>query len=293
MKPMLAGKCSDITKLKYPVLVSVKLDGVRCLVIGGKLMSRTLKPIPNEAVQIVFRGLPEGTDGELILGDPTAPDAYRKTVSAVMGDGNNIMGLRYHVFDNFRIAGGFEDRLIYVRKSIKTFPGAVYVEHVGCFGPEAVNGFEETAIKEGHEGVMIRSFDGPYKQGRSTEKEGFLLKLKRFSDGEAEVIGVEELMHNENSAETNALGRTERSSCKEGLVPAGVLGTLLVRGKGGTYDGVEFGIGTGFDAADRASLWKDRKKIIGKIVKFKYFPLGSKDRPRFPVFLGWRSPLDI
>lgn len=47
MKPMLAGKCEGLESLKYPVLVSVKLDGVRALVIGGKVMSRSLKPIPN------------------------------------------------------------------------------------------------------------------------------------------------------------------------------------------------------------------------------------------------------
>ena len=84
MKPMLASKCTDVTKLKFPVLASLKLDGVRCLVIGGRLMSRTLKEIPNHFVQDMFAGMRNGCDGELILGDPTAPDAYRKTVSAVM-----------------------------------------------------------------------------------------------------------------------------------------------------------------------------------------------------------------
>jgi ATP-dependent DNA ligase len=44
-KPMLAGKLEGDPKL--PCMVSNKLDGVRAIVIGGVLMSRTLKPIPN------------------------------------------------------------------------------------------------------------------------------------------------------------------------------------------------------------------------------------------------------
>jgi hypothetical protein len=31
IEPMLAGKCTDVAKLSFPVLVSVKLDGVRAL----------------------------------------------------------------------------------------------------------------------------------------------------------------------------------------------------------------------------------------------------------------------
>ena len=51
MKPMLAALCEDVTKLRYPVIASPKLDGIRALVIDGQLVSRTLKPIPNRYVQ--------------------------------------------------------------------------------------------------------------------------------------------------------------------------------------------------------------------------------------------------
>jgi hypothetical protein len=77
---------------------------------------------------------------------------------------------------------------------------------------------------------MLRDPNGPYKFGRSTRKEGYLLKLKRFCDSEAEVIGVVELMHNGNEAKTNALGRTERSTRKAGKTGMGVLGALACAG---------------------------------------------------------------
>jgi DNA ligase-1 len=290
---MLAGKCTDVTKLKFPVLASLKLDGVRCLVIGGKLMSRTLKLIPNNKVQELLAGLPEGLDGELILGDPTASDAYRKTVSAVMGDGNDITGLRYWVFDNFEIKGGFSDRLSFVRNYSYKNTAVKPLPHVHCDCVEDLNAFEEKAVDGGHEGAMVRSLDGPYKQGRSTEKEGFLLKIKRFEDAEARIIGFEERTHNGNEAKKNAVGRTERSTSMEGLTGRGDLGALIVRGINGTYKGVEFKIGTGYDDKERLDIWAKRGMMMGMIIKYQYFPLGSKDKPRFPTWLGTRDASDI
>jgi DNA ligase-1 len=54
---------------------------------------------------------------------------------------------------------------------------------------------------------------------------------------------------------------------------------------------VTFEIGSGFSAADRIRLWKD--KPIGRIVKYKSQPVGVKDKPRFPVFLGFRDEKDL
>jgi DNA ligase-1 len=61
MRPMLA--CKDATGLKFPLLASAKIDGVRALVKDGKVLSRSLKPIPNRHVQEMFGSL-EGADGE-------------------------------------------------------------------------------------------------------------------------------------------------------------------------------------------------------------------------------------
>src|ERR1019366_2010177 len=85
-KPMLASHCKDESKLKFPVLVSDKLDGVRATVQGGQLLSRSLKPIRNKNVQKLFKGLPEGLDGELIFGDPLSLTRYRATRPIVMCD---------------------------------------------------------------------------------------------------------------------------------------------------------------------------------------------------------------
>ena len=50
MKPMLSHTITDTSDVKYPVLVSQKLDGIRCLIIDGVAVSRNLKPIRNNRV---------------------------------------------------------------------------------------------------------------------------------------------------------------------------------------------------------------------------------------------------
>jgi DNA ligase-1 len=104
-KPMLAlSKLPDFKSLRFPILVSPKLDGVRASMQGGVLLSRSLKPIPNKFVQELFANLPEGTDGELIQGNP-ADDPYRRTISVVMSDEKPCDGIKLYVFDQLRDVG--------------------------------------------------------------------------------------------------------------------------------------------------------------------------------------------
>ena len=297
MQVMLAGKVSDVNKLRYPVLASLKLDGVRAFVSGGVVYSRNYKPIPNVYVQNRFKNLPEGTDGELILGNPTDPAAYRKTVSAVMGaanpDGANVV---LHVVDSIPEAGndpGFGIRYKNYRLTLAgTWAGVSVVEQTPIYNAEALLALEASALADGHEGLMVRDPNGRYKHGRSSEKEGILLKLKRFLDSEAVVIDTVPLMHNANEAKKDELGHTKRSTAKSGLVELPTLGKFEVRD---CTSGVEFecGTGEGLTKEMRAELWANRASLVGKIIKYKYFPTGGKEKPRFPIWLGWRDPIDM
>lgn len=55
---------------------------------------------------------------------------------------------------------------------------------------------------------------------------------------------------------------------------------------------VEFEIGTGFDDAQRAYIWKHQNEYRGAQVKFKYQHLTPDQKPLFPVFLGMRDARD-
>jgi DNA ligase-1 len=295
-KPLLAATCDDVEAIQYPVLVSRKLDGIRCTVQNGKLYSRSLKLLPNQFVQDLYSGLPNGLDGEILLGDPCAEDAYRSTTSLVMSDSKPLdffpgKKIRYYVFDCHNTVD-FQTRLNDATRAIQGHPSVQIVQHVTVRSAEELLELEAAWLAEGNEGVMVRSIDGRYKEGRSTVKEGILQKVKRFKDGEALVLSSFEEMENTNEAKTNALGRTERSTAKAGKVGKGTLGGFEVQGIT-AYEGVVFDIGCGFTKQQREDLWADRKNLVGKVVVFKYFPLGSDTRPRFPVWKGFRDRRDM
>ena len=279
-KPMLAGEVS-LERLLFPVFASIKLDGVRAIVRAGVVYSRNNKPIPNQYVQAKFKDL-EHYDGELILGDPADKLCYNKTVSAVMSqsapEGANVV---FHAFDH--LASMFAPyNLRYARLDESLGVEILAQHHVSSL--EHLLQLEETVLANGHEGLIVRRIDAPYKMGRSTTREGYLLKLKRFKDAEFKVVGFEERMHNSNEATVNELGRTSRSSHQANMLPRGDLGALICK-----YGDTTFNVGTGFDDAQRKFLWLTRDELIGKIAKVKYFAVGMKDLPRHPVFLGFRE----
>ena len=276
-----------------PLYASTKLDGVRCIVFDGKAYSRSMKLIPNAYIQHALstnKGL-DGLDGELIVGDPTDPLCYNTTVSAVMRKSGEP-DFKFYVFDNLSdraLTRHFSDRYDKLRAAqLPRF--VVPIKQVGCTSWAAVLKAEEEALEAGYEGLILRSPNGPYKQGRSTLKEGIAIKLKRFLDSEAEVIAITELQHNLNAREVNEVGRTKRSTHQAGKSGGDTMGSIYVRD---LTSGVEFEIGTGFTAEDRQEWWNYRTRRLGLIVKYKYFPVGVKDKPRHPVYLGVRDERDM
>ena len=290
MKPMLSATVENLETLIFPLIASPKLDGIRCLKYKGQLISRNLKLIPNAHTQKVLEFLPEGVDGELIVGKPNDEHVFRTTTSGIMSrDGTpDVVFYAFDIIQDTHFQFRFNS--LKSRVTEHNTPRFKLVQHQTIRSIEDLLEYETEILERGYEGVMLRSPLGLYKFGRSTLREAGLIKLKRFMDSEAIIIGFEEQMHNANEATKDELGRTKRSSHKANMHGKDTLGALNVRD---LKTGVEFDIGTGFDDALRASLWKERLDLSGEIVKYKYFPTGSKDKPRFPVFLGFRDPIDL
>lgn len=292
LKPMLAVEAQDI---KFPVFASFKIDGIRVLCKDKQSLSRSLKQIPNKHFEMMMaHPWLHGLDGEVVVGEPNHENVMQKTTSGLMSvDGSP--NFTYYVFDVWTKPDmPYEERYKFLQsgfgssKHLPGFPFVQLLEQKLIHNPEELKVFETEALKHGYEGIMVRAPDSPYKFGRSTAKQGYLLKVKRFVDGEAVVVGVIEKMHNANELQVDELGYAKRSSCKDGLVPSGVLGALecidIISGK-------YFCIGTGFNDEDRGNLWESPP--LGSIVKYKHFPNGVKNAPRFPVFLGFRDVKDM
>ena len=295
LRPMLAcATPKDLSQIKFPCYASLKLDGIRALICNGKVVSRTLKPIRNAHVQSILNNQNlNGLDGELIVGDPTSKSCFRDTSSGVMSE-DGKPDVAYYVFDHWYLPGQFSSRLKQAQALIETHASRDHVflhPHVLVQSLEQLLEMEEDALALGYEGLITRSPYAEYKYGRSTLKEQGSLKVKRTLDAEAIIVGYQELLHNGNEATTDNLGLTERSSHKENKVGLNMLGAFVCQNL--PDQNVEFSIGTGFTAAERQQYWDVKDQLIGKLVKYKYFPVGVKDKPRHPVFLGFRDPDDL
>jgi DNA ligase-1 len=287
MKPMLAAK-ADLSKIHYHTFCSPKIDGIRVIVKDCQVLSRTLKPIPNLYIQQEL-GIHdnEGLDGEITIGKPNEENIMQKTTSGVMSI-KGTPNFTYSVFDLWNFPDlPYMERYKLLKDRIGGDERVILVPQTRVRNRDELEIYERVCLEEGYEGIMIRGIYSPYKYGRSTMKEGYLLKFKRFADDEAIIIGLEEQMHNENEAKVDALGYTKRSTHKDNKSPMNILGALRVKD---IKSGIEFNIGTGFTLEQRVEFWDIGESLLGKTVKYKHFAVtGVKEAPRFPVFLGFRE----
>lgn len=293
-RPLLAATLEDVAALKFPVLATPKLDGIRVLKVAGKAVTRKFKPVPNRHIrELLEKHLPDGVDGEVMT-----PGTFNDIQSKVMSfDGEPEF--TFYAFDYVKdsLIKPYKDRMLDMVNDLESaVRDSTLPFSINLLTPVLVRTMEELlelesqCLEHGFEGVMIRQPDSKYKCGRSTPKEQILMKLKRFLDAEAKVIDFEEKMQNDNVQERDEFGLAKRSSKKDGLIPANTLGALVVED---LKTGVRFGIGSGFDDELKKEIWLNRRQYKNKIVKYKYQSVGVKNAPRFPVFLGFRSKLDI
>lgn len=295
-KPLLASPAEEY---RFPLLASIKIDGIRCCVKpGAGAVSRRILPIPNDYIRTMLT-IPElhYHDGEILTFTNGKMDLFNTVQSKVM-TGSGTPDFTYFMFDHFQYPeSSYSNRIKNLRYNIAH---TKVLTQIPVNNIAELDVIEAKAIEDGYEGLIVRSSDGIYKYGRSTAKEGILLKVVRKQRAEAVITGTYERMHNANEATTGLLGYTERSSHKDNKIGRGDLGGLNLLWDGmvdGTlFPGVTipeegsiaFSCGTGFDDEMRSRLWGVRETLPGKVITFEFRGVGVNSRPRFPAFIGFR-----
>ena len=312
MTPMLASDAVE-EKIVFPCAIQPKVDGVRGLNMGHGLTARSLKKHANiHTTNFFSMAAFVGFDGELAAEHETHPALCRLTTSAV----STITGqpwLKWHLFDYLvpETRGlTYTARHLALTNRVQEIQEKhpEIAQHIRVIPYVIVHSLAELLhwdavwLKMGYEGTIIRKPEGLHKQGRSTVREGGLLRIKRFIDAEAKVLGLTEGEANNNEAQTNELGKTFRSSHQENKVGNGMIGSMqceliadvLHNGKVLFPKGQLVTVSPGeMDHDDRARYFADQTLIVGHVIKFKLFPKGTKDKPRFPVFHSIRSLNDM
>lgn len=265
-RPMLAAELGFFGP-KFPVLATPKIDGFRFLKVGGRAFTRSMTPVRNRHVrEWIEENLPDGIDGEITV-DETFNAAQR-----ALGRDDGEPNFHLWIFDRVKtdLNEPYRDRVERLKILTMFFRRTNHGERVSVLIPveihneEALELYEADCLAKGHEGVMLRDPNGPYKCGRSTEAEGYLLKMKRFIDAEAVVVGTFE------SVNRGELGGFELADGRHD--------SFRVKARG---------------IADLSQAWADRESYIGRRVKYRYQPVGTINAPRFPIMVGIRESWDL
>jgi ATP-dependent DNA ligase len=305
MNPMLASDAVE-TKLVFPVGVQPKIDGVRSHNPKGVLLARSCKKHRNKYTTAFYSTQEHtGLDGEMAAQLETHPALCRLTSSALSTSEGSPFTL-WWCFDFVgpQTAGlPYEERYMFLQTYVSSMHSLGKCGHVRVVPMYIANnleellGFEAQWLEEGYEGIIIRNLSGQHKNGRSTVREGGLLRIKRFIEEEARVVGITEGEHNENEAQSNELGRTFRSSHQENKVPNGRVGSLqcvILKDSKLFKEGQEINVSKG-EMTDEESkeFFENKETIVGHVIKFKHFPKGVKNKPRFPTYVCIRAAEDM
>ena len=298
IQPMKATDWNE-KKLQFPMFIQPKIDGVRGLNLEGRLTGRTLKEHANRHTTRIFsQEILRGFDGELICGNEWDDDLCRKTTSALStidGEPN----IRWVVFDIAVPNVPYHERLAELARRVDSLHNSSHPigKRIDLIRTDTVRDMasleeiEAQYLDMGYEGVILRAPESFYKSGRSTVTKGELLRVKRFVEEEAYVVEIIEGEENLNEAKVNALGHTERSTKQENMVPNGMVGAMICRD---VKTGKDIRVAAGKMTHDMRKLYFEQQHLlIGKTIKYKYFPRGIKDAPRFPTFQSLRMNSDM
>lgn len=246
---------SDIDPTGY--YMSEKLDGIRAIWDGENLVSRNGNIFG--APQWFKDILPSNKlDGELFLGRKR----FEQT-SSIIRSGSMDKGWKNISFMTFDIpdpkAGKVEARWAKLQSIVNgvNHPQLQFLQQIKCTGFNQLMHLLDAVIELGAEGLMLRKPGSTYEGKKSST----LLKLKRFLDAEAVVIGYTTLI-------------------SAGVPVPGAMGALECV----LPNGIDFKVGTGFSDIQRKNPPK-----IGSTITFKYQELSAIGKPRFPVYVGVRD----
>lgn len=275
---------ADFDRLTFPKYASRKIDGFRCVLHQHPLTSR-LSRFPNEHFHASLSSLlprDKILDSEVVVGRRRGPGVLQRTSSGLTSrDGSPDFTL--WCFDRPG-PGPWLERFLETERLIDQLqhPRIKLLKHRLIRDRHELADYLTESLELEYEGIIIRCPDAPYKEGKATAKQEFMLKVKPFEDAEGIVTGYFEEMENTNEAKREATGKLKRSSAKAGKVAKGRLGGLVLRD---VKTKVEVRVGGGFDEEERIGLWPIRESLLGKLVRYKKQKMGEKDKPRHPNFL--------
>jgi ATP-dependent DNA ligase len=274
--PMLANKYEEKKKyVKFPCFVQPKFDGTRTIAVCGIpegkpcLFSRQRKAYPHlEHIEKVIRLLPKGLilDGELFTTEFDFQSIVGLVKKKTLTPEELLLHnkIQLHLYDVIDTEEDFETRYAMLEQVFERY-GDLFDDVLQLCPTEEIEKAEDLEAKHdeyvdlGYEGLMIRNKDGMYLTGpRSND----LLKMKKFSDDEFEIVGFKD-----------GEGREE--------------GCVIWQCK--TKEGATFHCRPEGTLEEKKELFKHGADYIGKFLTVRYQELTNDGIPRFPIGVAIRD----
>ncbi len=261
--PMLAKEfLKNKSKVIYPCIGQPKIDGVRCIYKNGELFSRTGKKFFN--MEHILKELKvfgnDIIDGELYSYEMN----FNKLVGLVKSETlslsqkeeqKNIIFIIYDKINNMDYSQRFSSLTATIRSNNFKYITLIRNEEINY--EEEVLKYHNVFTSEGYEGIMIRNKRGRYEEKKRSNN---LLKYKTFIDDEFKITGFTSEKVIENGKELD-----------------------LVIWICETEDHDTFSVRPKNNFEERAKIFKEADKYIGKYLNVRYQELTPAKIPRFPV----------
>lgn len=259
-------KIKDTTKLKFPMWVSEKFDGVFCCALRKPdgtvgIFSRTGEEyLSMEHLKLRLGNLLKETGAKFALFEAWIPDTNQSTISGRCRDTKNqhedLTAMCYAIVYNSSCID------LSCRKATTLgFKGSgslFYVKHRKVDSLEEAMELAESVWSQGGEGIVLNEIDAPYQPGK---RNASMIKIKQGLSYDLEVTGV-----------YKGKGKYQNN-----------LGGIICRYKNGKEIRV-----SGMTDDQRTAWWNDSSLIIGKIVQIDAMTESSKGLLREPRFKGIR-----
>ncbi len=290
----------DYPKIRFPCAGFPKIDGFRCL-LGSFPMTSSLNRFPNHAFHNSLSGLLPADcllDGEVVVGRKRGSGVLQRASSGITSEDGNP-DYTVWVFDSYHRGYSFTERYDLAGQVVKQLghPQIRMLKYRVLYDLNEFLLYLAECLAKGYEGIITRSLDGPYKEGKSTFREQYMLKVKPFTDFEARIKGYFEEEENTNEAKREKTGKLKRSSAKAGKKKKGTLGGFIgqVLDSRGKETNVTVRVGGGFTARQRKDLFAIADELVeaGAVMECVKQLVGELNKPRHPNFKRIRPGWDL
>lgn len=287
---------ADYAGVTWPKIGMPKVDGVYGRNNAGRFLGRSGKQLKNKFVTARFSAAVfDGMHGELTLGNnPTLPTLCIDTSAAVRRV-NGEPDIYWWIWDYAPPSlesKGFAHRLEALIKCViqLNIPTVLDMPFRFLRNAEEAEEYYRKLRGHGYEGMVLRGVDDRFQgDKRASMANQFFLRRKPWLEEDGLVVGLLEGSSNTNEQEINERGLAFRRTHSAGMVPSGMVGTIIVRRPNGELANIS----PGRMSKDECRRQLQTQDLVGQYITYRHMGTGALNTLRQATYQRTRMVEDM